>query len=706
MKKTILTLLLAIGYQLSAIPAHAGTNAAITINTNTFLVSPTNLWRTNAAGIIDALTNAGFTGGGGGSGTNTYAVLTNSGQINAGGAITSKGGISNYTSYFQTNLVTGSFVTIPTNGHLHVTDEHGSTYDFLTNGTLQITNTNGNFTTITNGVIITGSNNNLVTLSNGNAYVAGAVSAGTVFIGNQADITNNAGLSIAQQIAAAVTNIPGVVTNTQTNLTLSGTFAGNGSGLTNTGAPSSWNVSFWGDSLTCCGGTGGPYGNLCTNYISTILPIVEGFSGQNSSYISNYFSTNQSQWSNTTVFWAGRNDTGFAGSVPATVLANTSWMVSQLLLPSNYIVLGLLTSTNDTAPTIANYLACNVILSNAFWPHYIDTHAMLQANASGVGTNDAYYVSQGWTPLSLLATGDGLHLNASGYNLVASNVCLLLSNQFYSRPVRMSSLPSLVSNYVVPVSGLAKATINPYIFLDSGGLQAEFGNNAANELLQFSTASFAYPNAALFGNNSQTWLNGPVGGVVNIGLGGNAALSFNGNQITPGSGWLLSGQIVTNSTFYGNGAGLTNLPASTNAALLNAAQTFTGNNTFTNQTTNSAWVVFGGVAPTIATNVGGSAGGLTVGISGKDQAGIISFGGSTSTTADVAFLTVTFGVARPDTNYVVDIRPLGVTGGGQEFTGLPYVATNTATGWQVTDHGSVNLSGKTATYFYFIAPWH
>lgn len=364
------------------------------------------------------------------------------------------------------------------------------------------------------------------------------------------------------------------ITNGQTNVNLTGSFSGNGSGLTNTGAPSSWNVSFWGDSLTCCGGTGGPYGNLCTNYISTILPIVEGFSGQNSTYISNYFSTNQSQWSNTTVFWAGRNDSGFAAGVPGTVLSNTQWMVSQLLFPSNYIVLGLLTSTNDTPPVIANYLACNVILSNAFWPRYVDAHAMLQSNANG-GTNDAYYVAQGWTPFSLLAAGDPLHLNAAGYSVIASNVCLFLSNQFYSRPVRMSSLSSLVSNYVVPVSGLAKATINPYIFSDSGGLQAAFGNNAANELLQFSTATFAYPNAALFGNNSQTWANAPAGGVLVLGVGGSQALGFNGGQISSGSGWVFTGATITNSTLYN--AAISNLNVTGN---LTNSTTSTGSGTW------------------------------------------------------------------------------------------------------------------------------
>lgn len=304
-----------------------------------------------------------------------------------------------------------------------------------------------------------------------------------------------------------------------------GSFAGNGAGLTNTGSPSSWNVSFWGDSLTCCGGTGGPYGQLCTNYVSTIIPIVEGFSGQNSSYISNYFSTNQSQWGNTTVFWAGRNDSGFSTGVPGTVLSNTQWMVNQLLFPSNYVVLGLLTSTNDTAPTIANYLACNVILSNAFRPRYIDVHAMLQANASAIGTNDAYYVSQGWTPLSLLAAADGLHLNVAGYSLVASNVCLVLSNQFYSRPVRMSSVANIVASNVVPVSGLAPATLNPYVLTDHNGFAIQMGDNAANDLIQFSTGGFAYANAALFGNGSQTWVNTPSGGSVTIGIGGNAVVS-------------------------------------------------------------------------------------------------------------------------------------------------------------------------------------
>ena len=74
MKKILLTFALFVPF---VVNSFAGTNAAVTINTNTYIVSPTNLWRTNSAALIDALTNAGFAVVGGSVNSNAFIAATN-----------------------------------------------------------------------------------------------------------------------------------------------------------------------------------------------------------------------------------------------------------------------------------------------------------------------------------------------------------------------------------------------------------------------------------------------------------------------------------------------------------------------------------------------------------------------------------------------------------------------------------------------------
>jgi hypothetical protein len=127
--------------------AFAGTNASVTINTNNFSVSPTNLWRSNATYLIDALTNAGFTGTGGGS----TGVITN--QTNLG-------------TYLLTNSATGAFWQVTTNAHVHAIDENGTTFDTHPASNyfaIIATNTNS-FTFGSNGVLTVSGQSNTATL--------------------------------------------------------------------------------------------------------------------------------------------------------------------------------------------------------------------------------------------------------------------------------------------------------------------------------------------------------------------------------------------------------------------------------------------------------------------------------------------------------------------------------------------------------------
>jgi len=74
MKKLILISLLAIANGSLVISALAGTNAALTFNTNTWQIGPPGILASNAAAISNALAGIGFAGGSG----PTNAVTTNS----------------------------------------------------------------------------------------------------------------------------------------------------------------------------------------------------------------------------------------------------------------------------------------------------------------------------------------------------------------------------------------------------------------------------------------------------------------------------------------------------------------------------------------------------------------------------------------------------------------------------------------------------
>ena len=168
MKKALLILsaLSIIHYPLSIV---AGTNAFVTINTNT-----------------GQLSNLGFSSGGQG--------------------------------LLWSNSVTGAWGQIPTNSHFHVSDEYGATYDFHTNGTLDISNYNGNRVTITNG----------------NIMASGTISA-SVLAGNAATATLSsnvvAGLTTTNEIATnLVASNSLTIASTGTLATL--TLVGNGSGGT------------------------------------------------------------------------------------------------------------------------------------------------------------------------------------------------------------------------------------------------------------------------------------------------------------------------------------------------------------------------------------------------------------------------------------------------------------------------------------------
>jgi hypothetical protein len=187
MKKLILFIIVGlVGLFGHVRPARAGTNAFLPFNTNTYQVPVANWWTSNAVAIESALNGIGFTGGtNGGNYFTPIQFFTNgSGQVqidalsaalltntvamsnlpsflvtnNSATLVTHAGGVSNNFSaggpgFIWSNAATGAWGQIPTNGHLHITDEYATTYDFHTNGAFAIITTNGQSLIWSNGLL-------------------------------------------------------------------------------------------------------------------------------------------------------------------------------------------------------------------------------------------------------------------------------------------------------------------------------------------------------------------------------------------------------------------------------------------------------------------------------------------------------------------------------------------------------------------------
>jgi hypothetical protein len=215
--KKLLLFTLAFSIQHSAL-VFAGTNAAVTFNTNTYVVSPTNLWRTNAVAIQSALQAIGFSGGGTNGGTTNFfdpaQMLTNvNGQVHVFSLPTPIFG-----PFAITNTNNGNNLFINTNG------------DVTNSGSLYI-GSNINVTgTVTAGAVYGTS------YTGGIMSLAGAIS-GLSFAGDGSAITGiNAGHITSGTIPNARINASTLIDGTKYIASTNGTAFGT---LANTNAP--WN---------------------------------------------------------------------------------------------------------------------------------------------------------------------------------------------------------------------------------------------------------------------------------------------------------------------------------------------------------------------------------------------------------------------------------------------------------------------------------
>jgi lysophospholipase L1-like esterase len=183
----------------------------------------------------------------------------------------------------------------------------------------------------------------------------------------------------------------------------------------------------WGDSLTA--GSGDDAGSSYGKRLNTARKFNHyngGVGGETSTQIKTRMladTQGRNSWVN--LFWLGRNN----ATSPATVKADIAACVANLYAGNDrYLVLGVLTSTADTAQQIADIGTLNADLAEMYGSRYLDVLAYLQSKGDG-SANDIADVAAGYTPRSLRV--DALHLNPAGYQHVADCVAAKLATLGY-----------------------------------------------------------------------------------------------------------------------------------------------------------------------------------------------------------------------------------------------------------------------------------
>lgn len=115
----------------------------------------------------------------------------------------------------------------------------------------------------------------------------------------------------------------------------------------------------------------------------------------------------------TAIYWAGQNTPNVANDMAAI----NSMVLHQA--GSGRFAIKLPTIPSSAPPNDTTYLALCTAIRSTYPNNYIDTPAMLALHGDG-SANDNADIANGYTPRSLRAPADTVHLNATGQALSAA----------------------------------------------------------------------------------------------------------------------------------------------------------------------------------------------------------------------------------------------------------------------------------------------
>lgn len=326
------------------------------------------------------------------------------------------------------------------------------------------------------------------------------------------------------------------------NAISTGTITGDGSGLTNLGDNA---LVIWGDSLTV---------GLCQSALPTNLPAwtvyQRGVGGETSDRVMTRCTNNVKLRTANTIIWAGAND---ANTFTQTV-ASVATMVAHLQT-TNYLVCSFLLNNANTNGTAAwtNAVAANSNLAAAYPGHFLDVFAMVTNGNPGLVTSS-----------NLLA--DTIHLNAAGYNLVATNIAAWIATNWipHGQPARPFAVSEKGASIYAGAGVGSGSAIEPSLY---GGANVL--------LLGGDTLQDSYSFLRLVSTPTGQWIqsyaarrtNSPLNGILYIGTGGNREITINTNMFvgigntSPSNKLDVVGNAkitdtVTASAFVANGVGV------------------------------------------------------------------------------------------------------------------------------------------------------
>lgn len=190
-------------------------------------------------------------------------------------------------------------------------------------------------------------------------------------------------------------------------------------------------IACWGDSLTLGSGAGSTtqfqFPSVLNELVGASLWVSNhGVGGQNSTQIYGRIAADNGRHMGAIqVFWMGANDQGtnFDAAGAATVKANIAAAVDAITsTPKRYIVMSIVNGDYPVGyigtARHTNLMQLNADLANDYAGNFIDIRQILMDAADPV--IDADDITNGVLPRSLRS--DAIHLNVTGYNLVANEV--------------------------------------------------------------------------------------------------------------------------------------------------------------------------------------------------------------------------------------------------------------------------------------------
>lgn len=346
-------------------------------------------------------------------------------------------------------------------------------------------------------------------------------------------------------------------------------------------------IATWGDSLTFGSFAQTPWPVQLAWLSKQYMVYNGGVGAETSTQIASRMLAATDKYSWPTVIWAGRNNVVSGSTVEADIASMVAALAS--VGNTNYLVLGILNASTTAewsgGVTYNQINAINTYLASTYGSHYFDIRSYLVTNGlSNAGitptADDTWNIAHDVPPDSLRYSGDTLHLNSTGYGIVAArvnaNIDTLLgvtTSNFSSEVVTLGSLKTTLSNlsasgytisgdrafyatttnFLTAVGiGAAKNMQSSALYNTAVGYQALFLATSSNATTNYSNTAVGY--SALYANSS---------GYFNVAIGSQALIANTTGSNNAGVGY---------ASLYTNTTGANNTAIGVNALQKNTTQ--------------------------------------------------------------------------------------------------------------------------------------